>query len=239
MKRLTSAVVLATLLLATAATSRPALADEADMFVFGTRLVLTSPRQLADPNSGWWAEILPMEYNYAPGTLIKAVNTARAARGMQEMVAYKDYPIQLGGETPVGNGFEYNIDFMHMSPEDVNVILAQFPLTGVLSDLKTEMRPVGIGYYYANSTEPGGSIKLSLPGQALQISADDSFVSVQKMVADALAARFAGRAKFDLSLSRYTAALGTSSFDVNVTVYLDGAENNAGYPAPYEGEGGE
>lgn len=238
MKRLMFTTLLA-LLAMTAVMARPADADEADMYVFGTKFVLTSPRQLVDPNTGWWADLLPTEYSYSIGTIVSAVNEARKARGVSEMIDVKTYPVSVGGEMPAGKDYEYNIDFMRMTPEDVQVVLEKFPLTGKLSDLPHELRPIGVGYFYANTTQPGGSLALDLAGQKLAISPDASFTSVQQMVADALAARFAGRAKFDLSLNRYTAATGTNSFDVNVTVYLDGAENNPGYAAPYDGEGGE
>jgi hypothetical protein len=240
MKRMTFTASAAVLLLAAVLfTAGPASAEEADMYVFGTKLVLTSPRQLMDPNSGWWADLLPTEYSYSIGSIVAAVNAAREARGVTEKIDVKTYPISIGGETPVSGGYEYNIDFARMTPADVDVVLAQFPLTGKLSDLPRDIRPIGIGYFYANTTEPNGTLALALAGSNVSIDAGHSFNTVHDMIAQVLQQRFGDRAKFDLSLNRYSSAMGTSSFDVNVTVYLDGAEQSPQYmPMESEGEGG-
>jgi hypothetical protein len=239
MKRLIVAIA-AALTIASQLAAVPAHAAEADMYVFGTSLVLTSPRQLTDPNTGWWAELLPMEYSYASGSIVKAVNAARAARGVKEMIDYKLYPVSIGGETAVDGGYEYNIDFQRMTPDDVAAVQAQFPLQGVLGDLKTELRPLRIGYFNTDNMQSGGTtLTLDMLGQKLVFSDSDSFASARDKVANAVAAYFGDRAKIDFSYSRTTgAAAGMESASIYVTIYLDGAESM--YPGgQYEGEGGE
>ena len=71
-------------------------AKDANAYVFGTSLVLTSPKQLADPNKGFWGDALPTAYNFSQGSIVDAVNAARKARGETEMVDVKNYPINIG-----------------------------------------------------------------------------------------------------------------------------------------------
>jgi hypothetical protein len=209
---------------------QPAVADsEADpAYVFGTTLVLHSTRQLADPNKTWWGDLLPMEYRFSIGSIVDAVNKARALRGQTVMVDVTTYPINVGGEFSVDGGWEYTIDFQKMFPQDVEVVLEKFPLTGVFADLKRDVRPVRVGYFWANN-QLGEEVKLELPGFDLVVSPDEGFGVVRERIAELLTAQFAGRAKFDLSMNRYSAASGYQSFDVSITVYLDGAESDMMY----------
>jgi hypothetical protein len=215
----------------------PGLAAAQNDYVFGTSLVLISPRQLTDPNSGWWADALPMEYNSAQGTIVKAINAARQARGVTEMIDWKTYPIQLGGENVVNGQYEYNIDFQRMTPEDIEVALAQFPFEGALSDLQHEIRPLRMGYFNADSMQPGvTTLNLDLLGTRLTFTTSEGFAAARDKVAAVLADKFSGRAKFDMSWNCFTSAQATGdSFNIYITVYLDGAEKNI---SQGDGEGG-
>src|SRR5438046_1393097 len=97
-RRIASAALALVFILSTAQAALAAAS--ADDYVFGTSLVLVSPKQLMDPNNanGWWADLLPTTYNYSVGTLVDAVNAARQARGEKEMVDVKSYPVNIGSE---------------------------------------------------------------------------------------------------------------------------------------------
>lgn len=215
--------------------STPTAAQEQDerMYIFGTRLVLISPNQLVGPPSyGWWGDKLPMEYTHATGTIIKTVNEARAERGEQRRVDYKSYPIVIGGEMQRNGMWEYSIDFQQMYPADIEVVMAKFPLEGVLSDLQTEIRPVSTGYYYGSSQD-GSAVNIALPGAELTFSSEQSFEQSKAAVAEALNNYFGRNLAFDLGISRYYSASGYDNFDVTITVYMDDSYKDGGYPIQY------
>ena len=215
------------MLLIAAVLPRPAHAAEDSDYAFGTKLVIISTQQISMPNYGWWAEKLPMEYSYAVGTIIKTVNEARSARGNPQVIDYKTYPIQIGGELQTDKGWEYNIDFQHMLPEDIDVILAAYPLVGELSDLQTELRPVSTGYFYVSSQD-ASPVTLDLPGGSLTVEAADGFNATWDRVNAALEQYFGREVKFDLSMNRYRGAAGYNNFDLNVTIYMDDSFTNSG-----------
>jgi hypothetical protein len=229
---LLSAVVIAATL------ALPALAQEDPRdYLLGTQLVLKSGAQLSYPETNWWAELLPMEYQYAQGSIIKAVNEARAARGVSEMIAYNSYPIMIGSEMQVGSGWEYNIDFARMTPEDVAVVQAAFPFTGALSDLQQELRPFRVGWF--NASSPEGNAVLTIFGQSETFTRDDSFNTARTKAAGLLERAFGSPLKFDFGFNCYYSEGGYNSLDVNLTVYLDGYDAGmGGAPIPYAGEGG-
>ena len=207
-------------------------------FLLGTQLILKSTSQLTDPNTGWWAELLPMEFNYAQGTIIKVVNAARQARGETDLIDYRSYPIAIGGEMQVGASYEYNIDFNRMRPADVEVILQNFPLEGPLSDLQTELRPVKMGWFNANSQT--GSATLTIFGESETFTRDDSFNTAQAKAASLLQRAFGRPVDFDMSFSNYYSLNGYNSTDISLTIYLEGFDAGMppGHPRPFEGEGG-
>lgn len=215
-------------------TAAPAAADEEqdNTYVFGTTLVLHSPRQLADPAKAWWGDLLPTAYRYSIGSIVDAVNAARMARGETVMVDVSTYPINIGGEFSSNGGWEYRIDFQKMYPADVEVVLTQFPMTGIFADLKRELRPVRIGYFWGNDPE-GEQVTIALPGMDFVVNPEEGFSLIKERLAELLSAQFGGRARFDLGLNRYSAAMGHESLDVNITIYLDGAESDVNYG--YEG----
>ena len=231
------AVLLAALLLGLVISGRALAQDEAAdrSFIFGTRLVLTSSTQLSQPpNYNWWGDKLPMEYNYAVGTIVKTVNEARSARGDERMIQYRDYPVSIGGDVQNGDKWEYWIDFMKMSPADVQVVMEAFPLTGEFSDLPTELRPVSSGYFWKNSQD-GSAVSIDLPGGTLEVSPSMAFEDAWQAVNGNLKDYFGMDVKFDLYLSHSRTAGGYNSFDVSVTVYMDDSwQNNGGYPVEYD-----
>ena len=227
-----SAVQLAAILAIALILPRPGLADDGNDYAFGTKLVIISPQQISMPNYGWWADKLPMEYSYAIGTIIKTVNEARLARGNSMVIDYKTYPIQVGSELQTDKGWEYSIDFQHMTPTDLDVILAAFPLEGELSDLATEIRPVSTGYFYVSSQD-GSPVTLDLPGGSMTVEASDGFNATWDRVSSALQGYFGREVKFDLSMNRYRGAAGYNNFDLNVTIYMDESYVYNGGDKPY------
>jgi hypothetical protein len=215
-----------------------ARADEPN-YSLGTSLVLFSPTQITSPNYGWWGDLLPLDYSYGMINLVNAVNESRKQRGVSDMVDVKTYPIAVGGEMQVEGGFEYNIDFNKMSPEDVNAVLAAFPLTGKLSDLKQTLRPVNYGYYYASSYD-GSPAVMDIGGEKISITWGESYEAVWNKVNAVLGRVFGASTTFDLGMNQYSSANSDSrNLDVNVSVYLNGSSPGMpGTPRPYEGEGG-
>ncbi|MEZ5338077.1 MAG: hypothetical protein R3F46_07390 [bacterium] len=208
--------------------------DSGRDYIFGTRLVIISPNNLSGPNYAWWGDKLPMPYTHAVGWIVQIVNEARAERGNNEVVNYREYPVSINGEIQKGDSWEYYIDFMKMSPEDVQVVLDQFPMEGAMADLRTEIRPVSMGNYYGNSQE-GGSVSLALPGGDMQFSPQVSYDENWNRVSQRLTDYFGREVKFDMSMNRYKAANGYNSFDVSVTIYMDDSwEMGAGYPTEYD-----
>jgi hypothetical protein len=217
----------------TCALALPASAE--DNYIFGTSLVFTSPASIT-PKNGYWGDLLPKKYNFSQGSIVDAINAARAARGNKTEVDIALYPIVIGSETQKGNTWEYNIDFLQMLPEDVEVALKKFPMTGKLAELKHSYRPVSIGYFSGTSADGGESVLVNVLGQSLNFNKDNSFSQIYDAVARALVPRLGADVKFDLSVNHYRTVTtgGTGSFDIYVTVYLNGAENSI-----VSGEGGE
>ena len=226
------AVLLVTAVLFGLAGSALAQDDADPKYIFGTRYVLISPSNMSGPNYAWWGDKLPMEYTHAVGTIVKTVNEARKARGNNEVIDYKTYPVNVGGEMQKGENWEYYIDFQKMSPQDVAVVLAAFPMEGALADLKTEMRPVGTGYFYQSSQE-GGPVTVSLPGGDMTFESSTDFEAAWDAVDAQLTEYFGSSVKFDMGLNRYKGAAGYNSFDVNITIYMDDSWQNGGMAEPY------
>lgn len=232
-KQNVAGLLLAAALFSAALLPQVALAeDDASQFIFGTRLVIISPTQISMPNYGWWADKLPMEYSYAMGTIVNTVNAERTARGEKTMVDYKSYPITIGGELQTDLGWEYSIDFQHMLPVDVDVVMGTYPLSGELSDLKTELRPVSTGYFWAN-TQDGSPVSLELPGTSMTIEAADGYNATWDRVNSSLKAYFGREVKFDMGMNRFRSAAGYDSFDVNLTIYMDDSYLNSGGQSQY------
>jgi hypothetical protein len=215
--------------------ARPALAADGD-YVFGTSLVITSPSSLT-PHNGSWDDQLPKAYRFSQGSIIDEINRARAARGNKTEVDVAAYPIVVGAEVGKDGKFEYSIDFQQMLPEDIDVALKKFPLTGKLAALPHAYRPIAIGYFNGDSTDGGASVTVTVLGKALSFNTSDSYSHIREAVASELAQRFKDRAKFDLSINNFQTVVpnSPSSFSIYVTVYLDGAEKTMNYG----GEGGE
>ncbi len=207
------------------------MAQEPDQrnFIFGTRLVLTSPTQITSPNYGWWGDRLPMPYTHAIGWIVQVVNEARADSGNDLLVDYKSYPVVIGSEFQTDNGWEYSIDFLQMLPEDLDVILGSFPLEGAFSDLPMEIRPVSTGYYYG-SAQDGQPVSLQIPGGPLSIAADAGYDATWARINDLLSTFIGAEVKFDLGMNQYRSASGYNNFDVNLTVYVDDSWQNQSYP---------
>jgi hypothetical protein len=220
----------------TCAVAGAARAADNDAYIFGTSLVLTSPKSLTTGNT-YWSELLPKAYNYSIGSIVDAVNEARAARGIKAEVDVAAYPVVIGSEVQANGAYEYNIDFLQMTPDDVAVALKKFPLGGKLAGLPHTTRPVSIGYFNGDSTDGGATVALTILGQPLQFTSADSFDAIHAAVAKVLAGRFGEGVKFDLSINRFETVVPESqgSFGVYVTVYLNGAEKSA----PATGEGGD
>ena len=206
---------------------RPAVAAEDD-YLFGTQLVLISPTQL-DVKNAYWVDMLPKPYSYSQGTIIDAINAARAVRGVKTEVDVATYPISIGSEMQRSGKWEYNIDFHWMTPADVEVVLKGFPLTGKLAGLDHVLRPLKTALFPSNPTADGLSASIDLLGAKLTLTGDDSFNAFKARITDLLTKRFGDRAKFDLSLDDIYMVSGTNQNGVafTLTVYLDGAESQA------------
>lgn len=203
-------------------------------YIFGTSLIIHTSKQVGDNNMNYWSNSLPLEYMYSAYEIVKKVNAAREARGVSDRVDVTRYPIGVGMESPVDDGFDYNIDFAGMSPEDVEVVLAAFPLTGAFSDSRLSLKPVNQGYYYGNSTD-GETAVMSIPGGSLSFSIQQSGAEMEQLAADQVKAVFGETASYDFSWSVYKPVNGPRNLSVNLTVYLDPSQVPV-YPADYHGE---
>jgi hypothetical protein len=197
-----------------------------DKYVFGTELVLASPKQLA-AGSGYWADQLPKAFNYSQGSIVDEVNRARAARGVPAEIDVATYPVEIGVERQRGGKWEYNINFHWMTPEDVDAALAKFPLTGKLAGLARSYRPLGKAVFFSAPAGDGTQCSADILGAALSYSGDDTFNALKGRVVELLKARFGDRAKFDLSVDNVYMVSGTdqNGTSFSLTVYLDGAES--------------
>jgi hypothetical protein len=207
-------------------------------YSLGTTLVLFSPTQVVEGNMGWWGDLLPLDYSYGMLNLVNAANAGRQQRGVAEMIDVKTYPIAVGGEIQVEGGYEYNIDFNKMTPDDVQAVIAAYPFTGKLSDLEWSLRPVNYGYYYASSYD-GGPAVLTIGPENISVNWGDSYESVWGRVNEVLGRVFGASTTFDLGINQYSSAGSDSrNLDINVSIYLNGSSGFPGQPRPYEGEGG-
>ena len=207
-------------------------ADEGN-YMLGTQLILTSASQVTPLNQGWWADQLPPDYSYGIINLVNAVNASRQARGISTMIDVKTYPIAVGGEIQVEGGWEYNIDFNRMTPEDVQAVLAAYPLSGKLADTKISYRPMSYGYFYGHG-DNGADAVLTWEGESISVSWGESFDSVNSKIS-AMVKRLAPDATYDLSLNQFMPANGNKSLDVSVSIYLNGVTSPG--PVMYD-EGG-
>jgi hypothetical protein len=203
-------------------------------FIFGTSLILHTSKQVGDNNMNYWSNLLPLEYMYSTYEIVKVVNAARAQRGISEQVDVKRYPIQVGMENVLADGYEYNIDFAGMSPEDVAVVVEAFPFTGPFSDARLRVQPVNTGYYYGNSLD-GESLTMDLPGGSLSFNLSQSGSQIEALVAEKVKAIFGEGASYDFSWSVYKPVNGMRNLNANLTVYLDASQIPSG-PIPMDME---
>jgi hypothetical protein len=227
---LTLIMAIAAALLCCAAPLTAARADQ-PQYLLGTTLVLKSPTQLAAPNSGYWGDLLPLEYRFGLCYIVDAINAARQARGEKVLIDVTKYPINVGTETSVEGGWEYTIDFLGMQPADIDAALAKFPMSGPFAGLAHDYREVGNGYFNADST--GDSLTLDVLGHQIPLSTGETVAALREKLEGQLKAIFGDAARFDISVSTYSSAYyGPGNFSVSASVYLNGAQPQ------YNGEGG-
>jgi hypothetical protein len=227
MSRITALTLVAALTSTLLVCFAPLAAARADgdqpKYILGTTLVLHSPAQLAAPPGGYWSDLLPIEYRFGICYIVDAINAARKARGESTMIDATKYPISTGGESQVGGGWEYTLDFQRMQPADVDAALAKFPLSGPCAGLAREYREVSNGYFSAEST--GDTLTLEVPGSSITLSSTDGLATLRDKLETQLKAIFGDAARFDTSLSIYSPASGKpASFNASITVYLNGAQ---------------
>jgi hypothetical protein len=220
----------AALLICSAPLAAARAADQ-PKYLLGTTLVLNSPAQLTAPPSGYWGDLLPIEYRFGMCYIVDAINAARQARSEKVMIDVTKYPINVGGETAVDGGWEYTMDFLGMQPADIDAALAKFPMSGPFAGLAHSYREVGNGYFNADTT--GDSLTLDVLGHQIKLSTGESIGALRETIEAQLKAIFGNNAKFDISVSTYSSAFdGPGNFNVSVSVYLNGVQPQ------YGGEGG-
>ena len=223
-----------------------ALADElADQdyvdSYFGTSVVFITGNQLVDPMQGYWGNLLPQEFMYSQGTLIKIINDVRQAAGNGDLLKPADYPIGVGAETKLEDGrWEYSIEFRGCTPSESQLVLDSVTLSGVLADCEREFRPLCVGYFYADAQNLG-SIDLVMQDATATLTPDMTLADMLSEIKAVLQAKYGDNCQADIYISANDAITGGKAMYVNVTVYLDGAEKQfqyyggMEYAEPYEG----
>jgi hypothetical protein len=197
---------------------------------FGTTLVFTSPTQLDNYDLGtYWSDKLPQELLSNHQYLIGVVNAARMSAG-QPLLNPAEYLISIGWETPNGSAFEYHIDFMDMTPSDVDRIIGALGGEGkMLPGTALSVRPLTMRSFYASSTE-GSTVTLPFGGQTMNIDVSGSLATARNSIAQALKQRYGKDVAFSLYLTQSDSLDGVESYDVSV--YCDMNYTPGMYDAP-------
>jgi hypothetical protein len=201
---------------------------------FGTSIVFITAQQLIDVNQGYWGSLLPQEFMYSQGTLIDLVNNVRRTADRSDLLNPADYPIAVGGEVKRDDGkWEYSIDFRGCTPSEAQLVLDGVKFTGALGDCEREVRPLRVGYFYAQSQDFQG-VDLVMQGVTATLTPEMPLKDMITAINEALLAKYGENCKADIYFSGNDSVTSGKAMYVNVTVYLDGAEKQFNY---YGGEG--
>ena len=204
-------------------TASAAMSDEDYVaHAFGTVAVLHTPRQVVDPNSGWWGDKVAKELQN-PAYLIGIINSRRMDKKIQPLLDPNDGgAVLLDLEETEPSGYRYTIDFAGMRPSEVQALVEV--LGGASKILPTA---TSITYetlqrrsIYANSSG-GAPIVLNIGNARIESTAEVDFNGLRGKVDKALQAMFGKPVPFDFTVSRSVFMDGTDTADVSVYVDLN------------------
>jgi hypothetical protein len=199
---------------------------------FGTTLLMVTSAPVVDPNTSYWADLLPTELMSNQDYLIGFINAQRVSGG-KTLLDAATYPIAIGWETPLQDGrYQYHIDFTGIRPSEVEAIVK---LVGgeakLLPGAQVSVKPLTSGYFSGYST--GSSVvTMTLGSEELSLDAAQPMAAAREKVNALLKRRFGYEVPFTLSLTQdynYDGA-GTVNGSAYLSVNLD---------VPASGEGGE
>jgi hypothetical protein len=227
-----------TLLFATLLLAQTALAAQSDdEYVtrgFGTVAVLHAPRQVVDPNQGWWGEKAAQELSN-PAYLTGIINSRRMDKGITPLLDPNDGGnVVMEAEETDESGYRYLISFAGMRPSEVQALLDVLggPSKILPGATSVTFEPLQRRYLYASSID-GSPLKLTIGATTIERPVSVSFDELRAQVDSALRQMFGKAVPFDFTFSRAALMDGSNTTDVSVYVDLNPP------PPPTEEEMGE
>jgi len=187
---------------------------------FGTTLVALLPGQLNENPEDWWGNALPDDLFYEQQYYCELVNANREEAGDPLLDPDRWY-IEVGDETEMEDGWEYEVRFFEMRPAEVMIILAElggvdnlFP-GGVYSFMPCLSRNI-----YADTADPTAPFRLRLGFEDYEIDASLSIKELYDAVDVAFTEAYGQQVYFDLYVNGYMMQDGTTWREINVWAEL-------------------
>ena len=188
---------------------------------FGTSLILTSPVQVVNPETGgWWTDSLPQSLLYDSAYMAGMINAWRMQNGSSPLLDPAMFSLAPGYEVPVEGGFEYNIDFPGVRPSEVEMILTTYGGSeALLAGTTASMRPLRMRYFSAYGDQ-GNNLELDLGVTQLSITPNSSMGSLRSQIEQTLREYYGPTVVFDLYYSQYSNRDGTGGSDISLTIEI-------------------
>jgi len=189
---------------------------------FGTVLVLHTPKQVIDPNQGWWGDLASKDLQN-PAYLIGIINSRRMDKKQTPLLDPNDTAsILLDMEETEPSGYRYTVDFAGMRPSEVQALvdLLGGPSKLLQGATSITFEPLQRRSIYASSTG-GGPITIVIGSTQIQSQADMDFADLRGKVDKALQSMFGKPVPFDFTITRSKFMDGTDTADVSIYVDLN------------------
>jgi hypothetical protein len=223
MAKLLTFIITLSALLALLQPASAAMSDEDYVtHAFGTVLVLHTPRQVINPEQGWWGDKVHKDLQN-PSYLIGIVNSQRMQKKVTPLLDPNDgAAILFDIEETEGSGYRYTIDFAGQRPSEVQALVDLLGGPGKVLQGATSAtyEPLQRRSIYSSSTG-GAPITLVIGTTKIETSPDMDFADVRGRVDKALQSMFGKQVPFDFTVTRSVFMDGTDTADVSVYVDLN------------------
>jgi hypothetical protein len=223
--------LLALLLLTASAYAAEMTDDDYVTHSFGTVAVLHTPRQVIDPNSGWWGDLASKDLTNT-SYLIGIINSRRMDKKLQPLLDPNDAnTIVIESEATDANGYTYSISFAGMRPSEVQALVELLGGAAKLLPGST-----GVTYeplqrrWISGASYDGKPFTIMVGNQKIDTPAAVDFSDLHGKVDKALQGMFGKTVPFDFTLTRSVLMDGSNSTDISIYVDLNP-------PAPSSEEG--
>jgi len=158
---------------------------------FGTKVVIISSEQLADPNVGWWTDRLPDELQYGSSFAVGVVNAHRLETGDAELLNLNDMVMLSGWEEVVEAGYMYTLDFIGIRPSEVELLFnALGGLDKFLPGVELSYEPLLTRNFFAMAEKIGSPLEFTIGSRTVEIDTNLSITEIREKLGSVLEEEF-------------------------------------------------